>query len=77
MLPRHISHKGVTAARVVRDSDGVVALRVTAGPTLRPAVARAVVNAGLDLMRIDRGSTKLENIFLELTRAEPRNEAVS
>lgn len=37
----------------------------------RPAVARAVIEAGYDLLEMQRESLSLEQIFLELTRDEP------
>jgi hypothetical protein len=33
-------------------------------------VARALIQNGLDLLRIDRGAARLESIFLKLTKDE-------
>ena len=55
-------------ARVLREEGGVVTLRVDAGAEARPQVARALVGAGLELLRLDRGAERLESIFLRLTQ---------
>ncbi|MBX5483058.1 MAG: ABC transporter ATP-binding protein [Myxococcaceae bacterium] len=65
----------VQDAVVLREQDGVVALRLDAPAELRPEVARALVNAGVDLLRIDRGTQKLESIFLKLTQDRTTKEA--
>lgn len=67
---------GVGAATVLRDADGVVAVQLQATPDQRPKIARAVVQNGLDLLRIDRGAAGLESIFLQLTRPKSDKEAV-
>jgi ABC-2 type transport system ATP-binding protein len=59
--------RGVRGAIVVRESEGVAALRAEAPPELRPEIARALVTANLDLLRMDRVSERLESIFLKLT----------
>ncbi|KFA89019.1 ABC transporter ATP-binding protein [Archangium violaceum] len=56
-------------ASVVQEEGGVLALRVEASPDLRPRVARALMVAGLELLRLERGSQRLESIFLNLTRS--------
>jgi ABC-2 type transport system ATP-binding protein len=61
------SIEGVTDATVVREEGGVAALSLRAAPELRPRIARALVENGVDLLRLDRGASKLEAIFLELT----------
>ena len=65
---------GVGAASVLRDVDGVVVVRLQATPDLRPKIARAVIQNGLDLLRIDRGAAQLESIFLQLTRKRSDQE---
>jgi ABC-2 type transport system ATP-binding protein len=68
----------VKSATLLRQQEGVAALRVEAAPgegsapppELAPAVARAVVGAGLDLLRIERGAPQLESIFLRLTQGK-------
>ena len=54
---------------VVQEEGGVLALRVEASPELRPRVARALMVAGLELLRLERGTQRLESIFLNLTRS--------
>ncbi|HEX8434643.1 ABC transporter ATP-binding protein [Archangium sp.] len=58
---------GVGPVRVLGEADGVVTLRVEALAEQRPRVARAVVGADLELLRLDRGAEKLESLFLRLT----------
>jgi ABC-2 type transport system ATP-binding protein len=61
---------GIGACRVLRDADGVALLSLEGSPDLRPKVARALVQNGIDLLRIDRGAARLESIFLKLTSKE-------
>jgi ABC-2 type transport system ATP-binding protein len=63
--------EGVGEATVLRESDGVTTLSFRALPDLRPRLARALVQAGVDLLRIDRGAARLESIFLQLTKDRP------
>ncbi len=58
---------GVGPVRVTGEAEGVVTLRVDAPAELRPRVAQAVVGAGLELLRLDRGAERLESLFLRLT----------
>jgi ABC-2 type transport system ATP-binding protein len=48
------------------------------GRDLRPEIARAIVEAGLDLLELGSAGVSLEEIFLQLTReqhpAEPRGQ---
>jgi ABC-2 type transport system ATP-binding protein len=59
---------GIGDCTVIRESDGVALLSLQGGPDLRPKVARALVQNGIDLLRIDRGAARLESIFLKLTK---------
>jgi ABC-2 type transport system ATP-binding protein len=61
---------GVGACRVLRDADGVALVSMEGAPDLRPKVARALIQNGIDLLRIDRGAARLESIFLKLTSKE-------
>ena len=45
-------------------------IRVSAAPELRPALVRALVGAGLDVLRVDRAASRLESIFLQLTQSK-------
>jgi ABC-2 type transport system ATP-binding protein len=56
---------GVSDAR-----DGVVRLRVAASPDLRPKLVRALVQADVDVLRVDRAAGQLETIFMKLTQAK-------
>ncbi len=58
---------GMGPVRVTGEAEGVVTLRVEAPAELRPRVAQAVVGAGLELLRLDRGAERLESLFLRLT----------
>src|SRR3569832_1446410 len=58
---------GVVRATVARQAAGVTSLRVDTSADIRAQIARALVMGGIDLMRIDRGTGRLESIFLQLT----------
>jgi len=58
---------GVVRATVARQAGGVTSLRVDTSADIRAQIARALVMGGIDLMRIDRGTGRLEAIFLQLT----------
>ena len=65
------SVEGVGEATVIAEADGVATLSfrsTVASPDLRPRLARALVQNGVDLLRIDRGAARLESIFLQLTK---------
>jgi hypothetical protein len=40
---------------------------VQAAGELRPAIVRALVNAGVDVLRVDRAASQLESVFMQLT----------
>jgi ABC-2 type transport system ATP-binding protein len=61
------SVSGVRAVTVVAAEEDRVELHADAAEALRPAIARAVVSAGLDLVRLDVGQDRLESLFLRLT----------
>jgi len=58
---------GVVRATVAKQTAGVTSLRVDTSADIRAQIARALVMGGIDLMRIDRGTGRLEAIFLQLT----------
>jgi ABC-2 type transport system ATP-binding protein len=60
----------VKGARVVSESNGAVVVRVDAATDLSPQIARTIVNAGLDLLRLQRETQALEGIFLRLTKGK-------
>jgi ABC-2 type transport system ATP-binding protein len=65
---------GVLGVTVIREENGEVGLRVQARADLRPAIVRAVVSHGLDLLRLDRSASRLESIFIQLARSGSERE---
>lgn len=61
---------GVTDVILVREEAGEATLRVQSAAEVRPDLARALVLGNVDLLRIDRGSSRLENIFIQIARSE-------
>ena len=59
---------GVKQVTVAAGEEDTVEFHVDADEGLRPALARALVTAGLDLVRLDLGQDRLESLFLRLTR---------
>lgn len=59
---------GIGACAVIRETGGVALLSLQGAPDLRPKVVRALVQNGIDILRIDRGAARLESIFLQLTK---------
>jgi ABC-2 type transport system ATP-binding protein len=59
--------EGVSAVDVVRAGESSQ-LRVHAAPELRPQLVRALVQANVEVLRIDRGASQLESIFMKLTQ---------
>jgi ABC-2 type transport system ATP-binding protein len=60
---------GVTSAR--RQVEGKIEIETIPGQDPRPDVARAIVEAGYDLLEMHMVGMSLEEIFLQLTREEP------
>jgi ABC-2 type transport system ATP-binding protein len=56
---------------------GEIEFETVPGRDVRPDVARAVVEAGFDLLELHPISLSLEDIFIELTREEPEPPAIS
>ena len=61
--------KGVTSVAV--QPDGSIEFDSDPGVEIRPQVARAVIQAGYDLLDLHTLNLTLEEIFLQLTREEP------
>ncbi|MFL5321354.1 MAG: ABC transporter ATP-binding protein [Myxococcaceae bacterium] len=59
---------GVTGVKVMREENGVAVIAIVSTLDVRPAIAKALVNGGFDLLRMDRSVQKLESIFLKLTQ---------
>jgi ABC-2 type transport system ATP-binding protein len=62
------SVEGIGEARVLSEADGVALISFQGAPDLRPRLARALVQNGVELLRLDRGAARLESIFLQLTK---------
>ncbi|MBI3738959.1 MAG: hypothetical protein HY258_07925 [Chloroflexi bacterium] len=50
--------------------DGSIEFQFAPGQDVRPEVAKAVINAGYDLLELRPVGMSLEEIFLELTRED-------
>lgn len=61
---------GVKDASVVRQEGDRVQLKLEASTELRPAIVRALVEAGVGVLRVDKATSRLENIFLRLTHGK-------
>jgi ABC-2 type transport system ATP-binding protein len=66
-------------SQVFGETDGKFEFETAPGQDARPEVARAIVQAGYDLLEMRPMGMSLEEIFLELTRDEPArlNEVVT
>jgi hypothetical protein len=53
---------------LVRQEAGEVGLRIDAKNDVRPALVRALVVAGIDLLRLGLRASRLESIFIQLAR---------
>lgn len=62
--------KGVQSVQSV--DDGAVEFQFAPGQDVRPEVAKAVIDAGYDLLELRPVGMSLEEIFLELTREDAR-----
>lgn len=60
--------------RVESKPDGSVEFQFAPGQDIRPEVAKAVINAGYDLLELRPVGMSLEEIFLELTREDSRRK---
>ena len=63
---------GIGECTVLREAGGVALVSLQGAPDLRPKVVRALVQNGIDVLRIDRGAARLESIFLKLTQDDRR-----
>jgi len=61
---------GVLDASVAHQESGEAMLRVQAREDVRPALVRALVVGGIDLLRLDRSASRLESIFIQLARGQ-------
>jgi ABC-2 type transport system ATP-binding protein len=60
----------VTQVTVTKVDGEVTSLQVEASAEVRPALVKALVAADLEVLRVDRTATRLENIFLKLTHGK-------
>jgi ABC-2 type transport system ATP-binding protein len=61
---------GVLEAHIASSAAHEVLLNIRAREDCRPEIARALVLAGHQLLRLDRSAARLESIFIELTHRE-------
>jgi len=61
---------GVLDAQIAHSAGHEVVLKIRAREDCRPEIARALVLAGHELLRLDRGASRLESIFIELAHRE-------
>jgi ABC-2 type transport system ATP-binding protein len=62
--------QGIQGVEIVREEEGVATLRVEAPADFRPRLARALIGADVELLRLDRSTERLESIFLKLTHGK-------
>jgi len=72
LLPIISKIHGVQNARL--QTDGTLEFQFTPGADIRPAVAKATINAGYDLLEFHPVELSLEEIFLQLTQDNSRKE---
>ena len=58
----------VTRAHGRDTEDGSTVFEIAAGADVRAEVARTLVGAGCDLLRLERNASRLESIFMNLTK---------
>ena len=61
---------GVTDVTVTKLESATAALRVIGTGELRPELVKALVGAGISVLRVDKAASRLENIFLKLTHGK-------
>jgi ABC-2 type transport system ATP-binding protein len=72
LLPIISKIEGVQYAKL--QPDGAIEFQCTSSIDVRPAVARATIEAGYDLMELHPAGLSLEEIFLQLTQDNPKKE---
>jgi ABC-2 type transport system ATP-binding protein len=63
---------GVADVQMTKLDGEKVHLKIESASEVRPAVVRALVQAGLDVLRVDKAEGRLEDIFLKLTHGVPK-----
>jgi len=59
---------GVTQTGERKESEATTVFEITAGTDVRAEVARVLVGAGCDLLRLERSTSRLEAIFMNLAK---------
>jgi ABC-2 type transport system ATP-binding protein len=62
--------EGVADVTVQRMDDAGATIRVMTTGELRPALVKALVAADVNVLKVDKAATRLENIFLKLTNGK-------
>jgi ABC-2 type transport system ATP-binding protein len=57
---------GITNVLLLGEESGEASLRVQSSSDIRAQLARTLVLAGLDLLRMDRAASQLESVFIQL-----------
>jgi ABC-2 type transport system ATP-binding protein len=66
---------GVSKARITMRSDTGTTLEIVASRDVRAEVARLLVSAGCDLLRLEQADRRLESIFMNLTQTPAQTPA--
>jgi ABC-2 type transport system ATP-binding protein len=61
----------VLDAQIAHSTSQETVLKIRAAQDRRPEIARALVQAGHELLRLDRSTSRLESIFIELSHRKP------
>jgi ABC-2 type transport system ATP-binding protein len=67
LVERLAAVAGVSKARVLTSSQSATTLEIAASSDVRAEIARALVTAGCDLLRLEQNERRLESIFMNLT----------
>ena len=54
--------------KILASSESATTLEITASRDVRAELARALITAGYDLLRMQQNERRLESIFMNLTR---------
>jgi len=68
---RLLEISAVRQAKMGATADGTTVFDIVASADVRAEVARLLVGAGCDLLRLERGESRLESIFMNLTQRPP------
>jgi len=68
---RLLEISAIRQAKARPTADGTTVFDIVANADVRAEVARLLVGAGCDLLRLERGESRLESIFMNLTQRPP------